>query len=50
MIKEATRQKDESISRAEEMHQRVIAEAKAQAKEHVSQVDGRPEKLRANGR
>ncbi|SKC57592.1 phage tail tape measure protein [Maledivibacter halophilus] len=39
LIKEATRQKDESIKKAEEMHEKVVKEAKAQAKEHVNQVD-----------
>ncbi len=39
LIKEATRQKDESIKKAEEMHKKVVDEAKAQAKEHVNQVD-----------
>ncbi|MEY8414807.1 phage tail tape measure protein [Tissierella praeacuta] len=39
LIKEATRQKDESIKNAEEMHKKVVDEAKAQAKEHVNQVD-----------
>jgi TP901 family phage tail tape measure protein len=39
LIKEATRQKDETIKKAEEMHKKVVDEAKAQAKEHVNQVD-----------
>jgi TP901 family phage tail tape measure protein len=39
LIQEATRQKDESIKKAQEMHQLVVTEAKAQAQEHVNQVD-----------
>jgi len=39
LIQEATRQRDEAISKATEMHQRVVDEAKAQAQEHVNQVD-----------
>jgi TP901 family phage tail tape measure protein len=39
LIKEATRQKDDTVKKAEEMHTDVIKEAKAQAKEHVNQVD-----------
>ncbi|MGI5900790.1 MAG: phage tail tape measure protein, partial [Christensenellales bacterium] len=37
--KEAKRQKEETIKHAKEMHQKVITEAKEQAKEHVNQVD-----------
>ncbi|MCT4593185.1 MAG: phage tail tape measure protein [Anaeromicrobium sp.] len=39
IIQEATRQKDEVASRAEEMHSRVVEQAKQQAKEHVTEVD-----------
>jgi TP901 family phage tail tape measure protein len=39
LIKEAIRQKEETIRNAEEMHARIIEEAKAQAGEHIKQVD-----------
>ncbi len=39
LIEEATRQRDESVKKAEEMHTNVVNEAKAQAKEHVNEVD-----------
>ncbi|OLS02549.1 phage tail tape measure protein [Tissierella creatinophila] len=39
LIQEATRQRDDTVEKAEEMHADVIKEAKAQAKEHVNQVD-----------
>lgn len=39
LIDEAKRQKDEVINNAEEMHNDVITEAKAQAGEHVDEVD-----------
>ncbi|MFJ3389541.1 hypothetical protein [Lysinibacillus sp. NPDC086135] len=39
MIEEAKRGKNESISSAKEMHNKVVAEAKGQAKEHVAEVN-----------
>lgn len=39
LIKEAKRQRDDTIKNAEEMHTNVVKEAKAQAEEHVNQVD-----------
>lgn len=39
IVKEATRQRDESVKQAEGMHADVVAEAKAQAGEHVNEVD-----------
>ncbi|WP_052124676.1 phage tail tape measure protein, partial [Lysinibacillus odysseyi] len=39
MITEAKRTRDETIKSAEEMHTNVVAEAKAQAGEHVEQVN-----------
>lgn len=39
LIEEAQRQRDESVASANQMHMDVITEAKAQAGEHVDQVD-----------
>ncbi|GLY09601.1 phage tail tape measure protein [Pseudobacillus badius] len=39
LIAEAKKQRDGSIKNAEEMHRNVVKEAKAQAGEHVNQVD-----------
>lgn len=39
VVEEAERQKNEATKKAEEMHENVITEAKAQAEEHVNQVD-----------
>ena len=39
LITEAQRQRDKSVEAAEEMHTNVVTEAKAQAEEHVGQVD-----------
>lgn len=39
IVKEATRQRDEAVKQAEGMHADVVAEAKAQAGEHVNEVD-----------
>lgn len=39
LIKEATRQRDETVKNAEDMHEKVVREAKAQATEHVDQVN-----------
>lgn len=39
MIKEAERQRDVTIMRAEETHKKVVDEAKAQAGEHINNVD-----------
>jgi TP901 family phage tail tape measure protein len=39
MIADATKQKDEVVARAEEMHGKVVSEAKAQAGEHVAEVN-----------
>lgn len=39
IVLEAKRQRDESVSKAKGMHKDVVAQAKAQAGEHASQVD-----------
>src|SRR5699024_5872867 len=39
LIEEAKRQRDETVANAESMHENVVKEAKAQAGEHVNQVD-----------
>ncbi|MEH6941532.1 hypothetical protein [Bacillus sp. JJ722] len=39
MIKEAKRTKDNSVKEATDMHKKVVSEAKAQAKEHVNEVN-----------
>ncbi|WLR44482.1 phage tail tape measure protein (plasmid) [Bacillus carboniphilus] len=39
LIADAKKQRDETVSSAEETHQNVVTEAKAQAGEHVDQVD-----------
>lgn len=39
IVEEATRQRDEAVKMAESMHMDVVEEAKAQAGEHVAEVD-----------
>ncbi len=45
VVEEAKRQRNEAVKAAEEMHENVVKEAKAQAKEHVDEIEWESGKL-----